>query len=144
MVIDTSAIMVILTREPTADRLVVAVEADATRLVSTGTVVEAALVLLGRYGEAGEPQLDRLLRGIGAEIVAVGEEQANLARDAALRFGRGRHPAELNFGDCFATPCRWPGMSPCSSWVTISRRPMSRCPGGRPTRCRLRPVRCGV
>lgn len=102
MVIDTSAIMAILTREPTADRLVAAVEADATRLVSAATVVEAALVLLGRYGEAGEPQLDRLLRGIGAEIVPVGEEQANLARDAALRFGRGRHPAGLNFGDCFS------------------------------------------
>ncbi len=102
MVIDTSAIMAILTREPTADRLVAAVEADATRRVSAATVVEAALVLLGRYGEAGEPQLDRLLRGIGAEIVPVGEEQANLARDAALRFGRGRHPAGLNFGDCFS------------------------------------------
>ncbi len=102
MVIDTSAIMAILTREPAADRLAAAVEADATRLVSAATVVEAALVLLGRYGEAGEPQLDRLLRGIGAEIVPVGEEQANLARDAALQFGRGRHPAGLNFGDCFS------------------------------------------
>ncbi len=102
MVIDTSAIMAILTREPTADRLGAAVEADPTRLVSVTTVVECALVLLGRYGEAGEPQLDRFLRGIGAEVVAVGEEQANLARDAALRFGRGRHPAGLNFGDCFS------------------------------------------
>ncbi len=102
MVIDTSAIMAMLTREPTADQLAAAVEADATRLVSAATVVEAALVLLGRYGEAGEPQLDRLLRGIGAEVVPVGEEQANLARDAALRFGRGRHPAGLNFGDCFS------------------------------------------
>ncbi len=102
MVIDTSAIMAILTREPTADRLAAAVEADATRLVSAATVVEAALVLLGRYGEAGEPQLDRFLRGIGAEVIPVGEEQANLARDAALRFGRGRHAAGLNFGDCFS------------------------------------------
>lgn len=102
MVIDTSAIIAMLTSEPTADRLVAALEADPTRLVSAATVVEAALVLLGRYGEAGEPQLDRFLRGIGAEVVAVGESQANLARDAALRFGRGRHPAGLNFGDCFS------------------------------------------
>ena len=94
--------MAMLTTEPTADRLVVALEADPTRLVSGATVVETALVLLGRYGEAGEPQLDRFLRGIGAEVVPVGEEQANLARDAALRFGRGRHPAGLNFGDCFS------------------------------------------
>jgi ribonuclease VapC len=102
MVIDTSAMMAILAREPAADRLVSAVEADHTRLVSAATVVEASLVLLGRYGEAGDPQLDRLLRGIGAEVVPVGEEQVALARDAALRFGRGRHPAALNFGDCFS------------------------------------------
>lgn len=102
MVIDTSAVMAILMREPSADRLVAAVEADQTRLVSAATVVEASMVLLGRYGEAGDPQLDRLLRGIGAEIVPVGEEQVALARDAALRFGRGRHSAALNFGDCFS------------------------------------------
>ena len=102
MVIDTSAMVAILMREPTADRLVSAMEADRTRLVSAATVVESSLVLLGRYGEAGEPQLDRLLRGIGAEVVPVGEEQVALARDAALRFGRGRHPAALNLGDCFS------------------------------------------
>lgn len=102
MVLDTSAIMAILTREPAADRLVQALEADRSRLVSAATVVEASLVLLGRYGDAGEAQLDRLLRGIGAEVVPVGEEQVALARDAALRFGRGRHAAALNFGDCFS------------------------------------------
>lgn len=102
MVIDTSAMMAILAREPSADRLVAAVEADHTRLVSAATVVEASLVILGRYGEAGDPQLDRLLRGIGAEVVPVGDEQVVLARDAALRFGRGRHAAGLNFGDCFS------------------------------------------
>jgi len=102
MVIDTSAILAILLQEPAADRLMSAVEADRTRLVSAATVVEASLVLLGRYGEAGDPPLDRLLRGIGAEIVPVGEEQVALARDGALRFGRGRHPAALNFGDCFS------------------------------------------
>ena len=102
MVIDTSAMIAILMHEPAADRLVSALEADRTRLVSAATVVEASLVLLARYGEAGDPQLDRLLRGIGAEVVPVGEEQVALARDAALRFGRGRHPAALNFGDCFS------------------------------------------
>ena len=102
MVIDTSAMMAMLMHEPVAERLVSAVEADRTRLVSAATVVEASIVLLGRYGEAGDPQLDRLLRGIGAEVVPVGEEQVALARDAALRFGRGRHAAALNFGDCFS------------------------------------------
>jgi len=102
MVIDTSAVMAILLQESVADRLVSAMEADRTRLISAASVVESSLVLLGRYGEAGESLLDRLLRGIGAEVVPVGEEQVVLARDAALRFGRGRHPAALNFGDCFS------------------------------------------
>ena len=102
MVVDTSAIIAILLSEPSAERLVAAVEADQTRLVSAATVVEASLVILGRYGEAGDPQLDRLLRGLGAEVVPVGEDHVVLARDAALRFGRGQHAASLNFGDCFS------------------------------------------
>ena len=91
--------MAILMQEASAERLVSAMEADHTRLISAATVVESSLVLLGRYGE---PVLDRLLRGIGAEVVPVGEEQVALARDAALHFGRGRHPAALDLGDCFS------------------------------------------
>ena len=102
MVIDTSAIMAILLGESAAGQLVEALEADRTRLVSGATVVETSLVVLGRFGEMGDPQVDRLLRGIGAEVVPVGLEQVAIARDAALRFGRGRHPAALNFGDCFS------------------------------------------
>jgi len=102
MVIDTSAIMAILLGESAAGQLVEALEADRTRLVSAATVVETSLVVLGRFGEMGDPQVDRLLRGIGAEVVPVGLEQVAIARDAALRFGRGRHPAALNFGDCFS------------------------------------------
>lgn len=102
MVIDTSAVMAILLVESAAERLVSAIEGDPTRLISAATVVESSLVLLGRYGETGDPMLDRLLRSIGAEVVPVGDEQVALARDAALRFGRGRHPAGLNFGDCFS------------------------------------------
>lgn len=102
MVLDTSAMLAILLQESSAERLVAAVEADRTRLVSAATVVEMSLVILGRFGEAGEPQLDRFLRGIGAEVVPVGEEQVSIARDAALRFGRGRHAASLNCGDCFS------------------------------------------
>lgn len=102
MVLDTSAIVAMMTGEPTAERLALAVEADPERLVSAATVVETSLVLLGRYGEVGEAQLDRFLRGIGAEVVPVTAQQVTLARDAALRFGKGRHRAALNFGDCFS------------------------------------------
>jgi len=102
MVLDTSAMMAVLSGEPQADRLIEAMDADGTRLVSAATVVEMSLVIPGRFGEAGEPLLDRFLRGIGAEVVPVGEDQVVIARDAALRFGRGRHAAALNFGDCFS------------------------------------------
>lgn len=102
MVLDTSAIVALMTGEPSADRLALALEADPERLVSAATVVEASLVLLGRYGEVGDVQLDRFLRSIGAEVVPVTEHQSTLARDAALRFGKGRHRAALNFGDCFS------------------------------------------
>jgi ribonuclease VapC len=92
----------ILLAEPQADRLIAAIEADPRRLVSAATVVEMSMVILGRFGEAGEPLLDRFLRGIGAELVPVDDEQVGVARDAALRYGRGRHAAALNFGDCFS------------------------------------------
>lgn len=102
MVIDTSVIIAILLGEPPADRLVAAIEADHARLISAATVVEASLVLLGRFGDAGDVQLDRLLRSIDADVVPVDGHQVTLARDAALRYGRGRHQAGLNFGDCFS------------------------------------------
>jgi ribonuclease VapC len=102
MVIDTSALIAILQGEPSAERLLAAVEADHRRLVSAATVVEASLVVLARFGEAGDTQLDRLLRALGVDVVPVGDEQAVIAREAALRFGRGRHPAALNVGDCFS------------------------------------------
>ena len=102
MVIDTSAILAMMLGESGADRLESAIEADRTRLVSAATVVEASLVLMGRYGGAGDAELDRFLRAIGAEVVPVGEDQVRLARDAALHYGRGRHPAGLNYGDCFS------------------------------------------
>ena len=102
MVIDTSALVAIMLNESTAQRLVVAIEQSSVRVISAGTVVEAALVLLGRFGEAGEVQLDSLLRSIKAEIVSFDADQVAIARDAARTFGRGRHRAALNFGDCFS------------------------------------------
>lgn len=102
MVIDTSALIAILLSEPSSPQLIAALDAATTRKISAATVVEASLVLLARSGEAGDVQLDRLLQKLGAEIVAVDVEQVAVGRDAALRFGRGRHPAALNFGDCFS------------------------------------------
>lgn len=102
MIVDTSALVAILASEPGADRLVAAMAAAPVVRVSTGTVLECAMVLLGRYGDPGDLLLDALLRDLRAHVVPVDEEQLAVARDAARRFGRGRHPAALNFGDCFS------------------------------------------
>lgn len=102
MVIDTSALVAIMSNESSAPRLVAANERSAVPLVSAGTVIEASLVLLGRFGEHGELQLDALLRALKADLIAVDADQVAIARDAAQTFGHGRHRAALNFCDCFS------------------------------------------
>ena len=102
MVIDTSAIVVILrdeTERHVFDRLI---QADGVRLVSAVTRVEAACVIEGRWGTAGRSGLQHFFRLTEAEIVVVTEEQAELAVGVFRRYGKGRHPAALNIGDCFS------------------------------------------
>lgn len=102
MVIDTSALVALLLDEPSSVSLTAAIDAAHVRKISAATVLETSLVLLGRFGEDGEMQLDRLLQALRADVVAVDDAHVAAARDAAVRFGRGRHPAALNFGDCFS------------------------------------------
>lgn len=102
MVIDTSALMAILLDEPEADPFGQAIENDPIRLISAGTFLECSLVLEARFGEPGAELLDELVRSADCDVVPVTLEQAKLARGAFRRFGKGRHPAGLNFGDCFA------------------------------------------
>jgi ribonuclease VapC len=102
MVVDTSALIALLNMEPESARLAVALESDATRLVSAATVVEAGLVIESRYGSVGGRELDLLIAKAGLSIEAVTAEQADVARGAWRRYGKGRHSAGLNFGDCFS------------------------------------------
>jgi ribonuclease VapC len=102
VVIDTSALLVLLGNEPGAARFREAIEADPTRLISAATVLESSLVVESRWGEAGGRELDLLLLKARAELVPFDHEQMELAREAWRRFGKGRHPAGLNFGDCFS------------------------------------------
>ena len=102
MVIDTSAVLAILQDEPERRRFAEAIEAAATRWMSAATWVESSLVLEARYGSDGLRDFDRLMERIAVEIVPVDLEQARAAREAFRRFGKGRHPAGLNFGDCFS------------------------------------------
>jgi ribonuclease VapC len=102
MVIDTSALVAVLEDEPAASRLSVALDAATEVRISAATVVEAGIVVEARRGELGGRELDLLLQRLQADVVSVTAEHAALARDAYRRFGKGRHRAGLNFGDCFA------------------------------------------
>jgi ribonuclease VapC len=102
MVIDTSAILAVLFDEPDQPLYNEAIAASAVRLLSAVTRVELSLVIEGRKGEAGRQQLDRLLVLTGAEIISVTPQQAGIAIDGFRRFGKGRHRAALNIGDCFS------------------------------------------
>ena len=102
MVIDTSVVIAILFNEPDATAFEVALEADPNRLMSAASVLETAIALSARYGDSGERELDLFLHKAKVQTVAVTEEQAEIGRFAYRTYGKGRHPAALNFGDCFS------------------------------------------
>jgi ribonuclease VapC len=102
MVVDTSAVMAILLLEPEAYEFAQAVEGAADRLISAVSVLEAGIVSLARRGETGVQRLESFIAAAELEVVAFDREQAAIARHAFGRYGKGRHPAGLNFGDCAA------------------------------------------
>jgi ribonuclease VapC len=102
MVIDTSAVMAIFLGEPASDRLSRAIRAAPERWMSAPSVLEAGIVVESRFQGAGEEKLNRLLRHLEIGVVPFTEQHSVIAREAFRRFGKGRHPAGLNFGDCFS------------------------------------------
>lgn len=102
MVLDASALLALLFNEPEADDIEIAIDADPVRLLSAASYVETAIVVEARLGESGGREFDLLLHKANIDVVAVTTEQAEVARSAWRRFGRTRHEAALNFGDCFA------------------------------------------
>ena len=102
MVVDTSAIMAILLREPDAGLFEQALAASTSRLLSAATRVELSIVAEGRKGDRGRMDLDNFLAMVQFNIVPLNEIQSNLAIGAFRRFGKGRHQAALNIGDCFS------------------------------------------
>ncbi len=100
MVIDSSALIALLFREPEAETFTTAIATASTRLVGTPSVLETTMVAVGRLGPIGRSLVERMISDIAAQVASFTPEQANRAIDAFLRYGKGRHPAGLNFGDC--------------------------------------------
>jgi ribonuclease VapC len=102
VVVDTSALMAVVLGEPDAERYAASLAAAPRLLIAAPTWLEAAIVATARLGPEGHALLTELLEGLQATVVPFDEVLARSAHDGWLRFGRGRHPAGLNLGDCFA------------------------------------------
>jgi ribonuclease VapC len=102
MILDTSAVIAILAGEPDAAHYAKMIEQDPAPRIGTPALLEASIVLTRWFGEAAEPALDAFVRESAAEIVPFDLPQLRVAQDAYRRFGKGRHLAGLNFGDCMS------------------------------------------
>ena len=102
MVVDTSALIAILFGEPEALSLTRTIADESRKLISAFNALESGIVVEARKGEAGGRELDLLMHRARIEIVAMNADQAELARAAWRKFGKGNHPAGLNIGDCCA------------------------------------------
>ena len=102
MVLDTSAVLAILQNESERRQFNEAIDAAEARSLSTASFVECSMIVESRYGADGVRDLDLFIAKAQISLVPVDEEQANLARRAFRKYGKGSHPAALNFGDCFS------------------------------------------
>jgi ribonuclease VapC len=102
MVIDTSALAAIFFHEPERDAFRNAILAASSRLISAATVLEAGMVIEGRRGGGAGREFDLFIVRAQIQIVPIDAELAELARSAWRKYGKGRHPAGLNFGECFS------------------------------------------
>ncbi len=102
MVLDSSAIVAVRFREPGYESFTEKLEASDIKLIGTPTVLETAMVLSARTRTDARPELYSFLRYLDVEILPFNEHHMDAAINAFLRFGRGRHRASLNFGDCLS------------------------------------------
>lgn len=101
MILDPSALLAILMEEPEADDFLAAIQRADRVVLSAAGYLEAAIVVEGRGSPVARALLDTVLEDFGIEVEPVTFEQARLARAAFRSFGKGIHPAGLNYGDCF-------------------------------------------
>lgn len=102
MIVDSSALLAVLLREPDSERYETAIATAAGCRMSAVNLLETSIVVEGRGGAAAGHELDMFLERAGIEPAPVTTEQVQVARIAWRRFGKGNHPARLNLGDCFA------------------------------------------
>jgi ribonuclease VapC len=102
MVIDTSALVAILQNEPERRQFNEAIEAAEVRSMSTASFVETSIILESRFGADGVRDLDLFINKAQISLAPVDADHAHLARDGFRKYGKGRHPAGLNYGDCFS------------------------------------------
>ncbi len=102
MVLDSSVLVSILLNEPEAARYVSAIENADKLFISAVNLFEIAMVIEGRKGKRGEQQFYQLMTKLAPDIIPFDASQAQLAYLAWQRYGKGNHPAKLNFGDCCA------------------------------------------
>lgn len=100
MIVDSSALLAMIFRELEAERITAALAEAEFCAMGAPTWAETAIVLAAKLGEASRPILARLIEDLDLAIVPFTAAHGRQAREAFLRFGRGRHPADLNYGDC--------------------------------------------
>lgn len=102
MILDSSALIAVLLKEAEERRITAAILAAPSCFISAPTLLETAIMFERRIGDQGAAELDRLVASLAIGITPFTPAQAAIARQAFRRFGKGRHSAQLNFGDCFA------------------------------------------
>jgi ribonuclease VapC len=102
VIVDSSALMALVLREPEAERFSAAMLADPTLHMSAANWVETAMIVDSNRDPVLRERFEELIAALGVQVVPVSVEIAQAARRAHQRYGRGHHPARLNYGDCFA------------------------------------------
>jgi ribonuclease VapC len=102
MVIDSCALLAIFLAEPESEQFLKSIVNAPAKLVSAASLLETGIVLESRLGDAAGREFDLFVLRAGLEVVPVDAEQIEIARSAWRKYGKGRHRAALNFGDCFS------------------------------------------
>jgi ribonuclease VapC len=125
MVVDTSLLMAILLGEPDATVFIRALADDPKKMISAFNALESAIVIEAKKGEVGGRELDLLLHRARIETIGLSGEQVELALVGWREYGKGNHPAGLNFGDCCTYALAKYTGEPRSSKAMISAKPTS-------------------